>query len=84
MIQTQNLPQPKTVTIEDILNTTPEELSLLSNDKLKELLAPLFPAARKAILPPDKPKKMGVQDRLMRDILEQNKDAIAAFKKERK
>lgn len=54
--------------IHDILSD-PEKLLLLSDTELKTLLAPFIPLARKAVLPEEKPAKVGIAMRTMKEFL---------------
>jgi len=49
--------------------TDPEALLKLSDERLKALLAPYIPDARKAILPEEKPSKIGVSARLLKEVM---------------
>lgn len=80
----KRLPQPEQ-TITDFLKSHPiEELHTLPDDQLKALLAPYFPFARRAMLPTEKPSKIGVGARAAMEAIERNKDAIAALLASRK
>lgn len=57
-----------TKTIHEILSD-PEALLALSDEQLKTLLAPYIPETRKALLPEEKPSKLGMSARVMRDVL---------------
>lgn len=61
-------------TIHELLSN-PEKLLALSNDELKKLLEPYIPAARKALLPQEKPGKLGMHARVMFDVLKDPKIA---------
>ncbi len=58
------------MTIDELLNLDPDELIKLSTPKLMEILAPYYPTARKALLPPDKPVKKGLEYKLISAYLE--------------
>lgn len=57
-----------TKSIHEIL-TDVESLLKLSDEELKKLLEPYIPAARKALLPEEKPSKIGIGTRVMKDFL---------------
>lgn len=79
----KRLPQPELTITEFLKQHTIEELHTMPDDKLKVLLSPYFPFARRAMLPTEKPKKVGVAARAAMEALEKNKDAIAALLKSR-
>lgn len=60
-----------------------EELQSMSDAQLKALLEPYFPATRHAMLPTEKPRKIGVGTRAVLDAIDKNKDAIEALLKAR-
>lgn len=55
--------------ISDILARDPEELLKLTDEQLKELLAPFFPAVRQALLPPEKSRKIGLDRRMIESYM---------------
>ncbi len=64
------------MTIQELLSTPPEQLIALSEQELKNLLEPFIPATRLALLPPEKPRKLGVEMRAIKDAIGANKDEI--------
>lgn len=69
-----------TKSIHELLAQGPDALSALSETELVELLRPYFPATRSAVLPDERPQKVGVEHRLVMSALAANKDALAALK----
>lgn len=75
-------PPPKPQNIKEFLKEHPiEKLAELPDTELKMLLAPYFPDTRRAMLPIEKPKKVGVEQRAMMEAFAANKDAINALLK---
>lgn len=64
--QTNNVTLPAK-SIHEILSD-PESLMALSTDDLKKLLEPYIPATRHALLPEEKPSKLGLHSRVMKDF----------------
>ena len=54
--------------IHEILSD-PEALMKLTDEQLKSLLAPYIPETRKALLPEEKPSKIGLGARVMKDFM---------------
>jgi len=71
------------MTIKELLDKTPEELATIPTSQLEAILQPYFPAVRKALLPPEKSRKSTVETSMIQQLLEANKDAIAAMRKGR-
>lgn len=69
-------------TIHEILSD-PDSLSKLSTTELSNLLAPFIPAARKAVLPEERPVKTGMAIKTMAEMFKNPKflAEIDAFKK---
>ena len=57
-----------TKTIHELLSD-PDSLAKLSTAELTALLAPFIPAARKAVLPEEKPFKVGMAIRTMTEVM---------------
>lgn len=55
---------PITVLLDD-----PEKLLAMTDEQLRQALAPYIPETRKAVLPEEKPSKIGVSTRVMRDFM---------------
>ena len=58
--------------IHEILSD-PEALLALTDEQLRELLEPYIPATRKAMLPEEKPSKLGLHTRVMMDVMKDPK-----------
>jgi hypothetical protein len=75
----RDYPQPD-ITINEFLEKYPvEDLAKLSDAQLARMLEPYFPLARRAMLPTEKPKKIGVANRALMEAVDKNKDAINAI-----
>lgn len=62
------------LTIDDILkNYSMEKLDAMNEKELATLLAPIIPSARAAVLPEEKPRKLGLDVVHMKDAVQQNK-----------
>lgn len=71
---------PPAKTILEFLKDHPiEELFTLPDAQLKDLLAPYFPETRRALLPTEKPRKLGVGNRAIMQALVDNQDQINAL-----
>ncbi len=55
-------------TIHSLLSD-PDKLVAMSDSELRAALAPFIPPSRKAVLPEEKPQKVGVQMRAMAEFL---------------
>jgi hypothetical protein len=64
------------MTIQEILARPPEELEAMSDTELFHLLEQFIPATRLALLPPEKPRKLGVEMRAIKDAIGANKEDI--------
>lgn len=71
------------MTLEELINLTPEQLQAISDTELKITLEPYIGAVRKPLLPPEKASKITPQERLMTQILKDNADVIKKYKEQR-
>ena len=67
--------------ISEILNRNPEELLALSDEQLKSLLEPFFPAVRQAVLPPEKSRKLGLDRRMIESYINATEADLKALQK---
>ncbi len=51
----------------------PDKIKSLNDEALGKLLAPYIPLTRQAVLPDDKPEKIGLELKLVRSLLAQQK-----------
>jgi hypothetical protein len=72
------------MTIQELLATPPEQLLALSDEEIKKLLAPFIPSARAALLPPENPRKLGLDRRAIADGFANMKDDMMKTLKELK
>lgn len=71
------------MTIETLLSLSPEDIAKIDNVTLTLLLKPYFTLTRQPLLPPDKPVKSGLTEKLMIEYLKNNATSIAKFKEQR-
>lgn len=66
--------------INDLLDQ-PDKLLALSQEELKDLLKPYFPAARVPLMPPEKAQKQGVEKNVFNQLLASMRPEIDALRK---
>lgn len=64
------------MTLDELLDTDPSAIAKLSHAELVTLLTPYFPVVRKAMLPPEKSKKKGLDNQLIKELVALNQDRI--------
>lgn len=57
-----------------LMSRPPEELLALSEPEIKKLLEPFIPSARAALMPPENPRKLGMDRRAIADGFANMKD----------
>jgi len=64
------------MTLDQLLNLNSTELKKLSTAELEKILAPYYTASRQALLPPDKPEKLGLQVRFIEAYINANAEKL--------